>query len=77
MNNPEKLATLCTQNIGRRQTTHKAKDGKLKRLATLISSKTGVEPRYFTVITERQNLRTNSQADSVDDRIIFVAMTSI
>jgi len=45
MLNPEKLATLCTQDTGRRHTKQKTQHRILERLATRILPETGGELR--------------------------------
>ena len=42
MGNPDTLATLCTQNTGRRQTKQKTQHRKLKRPATQTRKKPGM-----------------------------------
>jgi len=44
MDNPEKMATLGTQDTGRRQTKQKTQRRKLKRWTTRTPPKTGGEP---------------------------------
>jgi hypothetical protein len=44
MDNPEKLATLVTQDTVRKQTKQKTQHRKLKRRPTLIPRITGVKP---------------------------------
>jgi len=45
MDNSETLATLGTQEIGRRQTAQKTQCRKRKRYATRTTPKTGMNPR--------------------------------
>jgi hypothetical protein len=44
MDNPETLATLGTQDAGRRQTLHKNKTQKIKKMSN--TNHTGCEPRF-------------------------------
>jgi len=44
MDNPETLATLGTQDAGRRQTLHKNKTQKIKKMSN--TNHTGGEPRF-------------------------------
>jgi len=52
MDNPEKLATLGTQNTGRRQTNHTTQHRKLNRWATRPQQKPGLTQVQDTICLE-------------------------
>jgi len=62
MNNPQRAATMCTQDTGRRQTKQTTQRRKLKRWASRISQKTRGEHKCLRNV--------NSSCSTCDTRIL-------